>query len=220
MFLYVWIGGRQLTDHSGCFGMNDFDFAVSCGSTSWLNQNLSHEAPIMASAERMWAGVQLHHKFSTTAAQLPLALWTFRRHRPANRDAWNTIWISLRGGEIHGTDIHKIYVYSLKKRADAHHSRPLQKGQGVCKYICFLRTVWTEMCQHTKPQSDSVCVVQTPGSHQRLFYWVTQVLNWPHASIQMLSFSLPFFLQFNFNDSALPDIKTSWPHFQVATCGI
>lgn len=58
----------EQADQLWCFGtMNHFNIAVSCSSTSWLNQSFFHEAPFMASAERMWAGVQLHHKVSITA---------------------------------------------------------------------------------------------------------------------------------------------------------
>lgn len=45
------------------FGINQVNTAVGSESTSWLNQNFFHEAAFIALAERMWAGVQLHHKF-------------------------------------------------------------------------------------------------------------------------------------------------------------
>lgn len=65
--LYVWemhlnwmkAGNRSVV----VFGMNHVNIAVSSNTTSWFNQDLFHEAPFMALAERMWAGVQLHHKF-------------------------------------------------------------------------------------------------------------------------------------------------------------
>ncbi len=55
-------------------------YFVSCSSTLtfWLDQNLFHEVSFMAWAERMWAGVQLHHNVSITAHS-PLALQTCRK---------------------------------------------------------------------------------------------------------------------------------------------
>lgn len=76
--------------------MNDFIIAISCGSTSWLNQILFHEAPFYGLARedvgrRSAASSQSFHNSTLTL----LALRTLREHGPAaDRLAGNTIGIS------------------------------------------------------------------------------------------------------------------------------
>lgn len=117
----------------------------------------------MASPERMWAGgVQLHHKVSITAHSLCSPSGLSESTGLPQTDSLGILSESPQRPRRSEPGL------NIQWRKDT--SQP-PSPHGVRVSVDMSFPAWPKMCRHTKPQSESVCVVQAPGSLQRVFFF-------------------------------------------------